>query len=125
MRFIAVLILSATLTGCGAAERFGDDVGAYVHGRGHNLDEMTVALNGWLGKSKADYIRAKGPFAACAVVSPTEEVCRREIWQNGSIIHTAVYSYNEQGIAVSWRYFGNYGKRASTDPEAQAIKPKP
>lgn len=123
MRIVSVLILSTLLLGCGALEMQMDAYKAIFTSRSQQLDEMTVTLNGWLGKSKADYIRAKGPFISCQVVSPTEEVCRREIWWNGSIMHTVVFSYNEQGIATGWRYFGNYGERKSTDPEAQTSKP--
>src|SRR3990167_7003964 len=105
MRFLGVLILSVMLTGCGVAELYVEGVKYVLQSKEQKLDELTVILNSRLGKSKADYIREKGPFASCTILSPTEEVCVRENIHNGTVTHTVLFTYDKNGIATKWKYF--------------------
>jgi hypothetical protein len=121
----------ATLSGCSSLLCNYGDCGPYYD---EKLDEARSEWDYWLGKSKDDRIKSVGPPTTCALLTTGEEVCE---WRDGgmsgggsynpafggsssvsSYVHSRIFTYDTNGIAVAWSYRGTWGKSHSKRPES-------
>src|SRR5437867_642935 len=118
------------MTGCGALEGLGDEIGSLFKTSSQYREEQAESLNKWLGKHKDERIRTKGPPDRCTALSTGEESCewtKRGISGGGSASggqgsssfssweHRAVYTFDREGIARQWSYNGYWGSFTSAD----------
>jgi hypothetical protein len=129
---IAIVVLSTVLPGCVLRELMQE----------RQREEITTKLNMWLGKTKDDRIRRVGSSTQCAKLNSGEETCDwvfRGVANNslycsqdgvckggggGSWENHTIFTFDQDGIAREWNYWGSWGELSSRIPET-AARPAP
>ncbi len=130
MKNLAVFMCCFVMTGCGALEGVGDEIGSLFKTSSQYREEQAARFNSWLGKHKDELIKKVGPPEKCAVLSSGEESCewsKRGISGGGSASggqgsssfssweHRVVFTFDKDGIARQWSYNGKFGSFTSAD----------
>ena len=102
-----------------------------------SVNPIDISLNPWLGKSKGERVQIAGAPTQCTNLNTGEEICdwvrrgpydlnidcpadgmyggRRCRRSEGVEKHHLIFRYDRNGIARQWTYWGDGGKRTSSE----------